>query len=208
MAQLLAIALLLISFQVSALAIEWIPLETPENNGNISSIDGNPVLDYNNAGRGGIDWHVSGIGPTGGLGLRELWLYDDSAAGIPGTSVATTLFSVISNSVGFVMAGDHNDGLAQFFVDDINVGTYDLFQTGHRVLVISGLTSIAHSLRIVQLGQHNPNSAKGDVAIIGGAAFNVPIVAVPEPEAYLMVLAGLGVIGLQIRSRRRAAIRR
>lgn len=208
MAQLLGIALLLISFQVSALAIEWIPLETPENNGNISSIDGNPVLDYNNAGRGGIDWQVSGIGPTGGLGLRELWLYDDSAAGIPGTSVATTLFSVISNSVGFVMAGDHNDGLAQFFVDDINVGTYDLFQTGHRVLVVSGLTSIAHSLRIVQLGQHNPNSAKGDVAIIGGAAFNVPIVAVPEPEAYLMVLAGLGVIGLQIRSRRRAAIRR
>ncbi len=208
MAQLLGIALLLISFQVSALAIEWIPLETPENNGNISSIDGNPVLDYNNAGRGGIDWQVSGIGPTGGLGLRELWLYDDSAAGIPGTSVATTLFSVISNSVGFVMAGDHNDGLAQFFVDDINVGTYDLFQTGHRVLVVSGLTSIAHSLRIVQLGQHNPNSAKGDVAIIGGAAFNVPIVAVPEPEAYLMVLVGLGVIGLQIRSRRRAAIRR
>ncbi len=208
MAQLLGIALLLISFQVSALAIEWIPLETPENNGNISSIDGNPVLDYNNAGRGGIDWQVSGIGPTGGLGLRELWLYDDSAAGIPGTSVATTLFSVISNSVGFVMAGDHNDGLAQFFVDDINVGTYDLFQSGHRVLVVSGLTSIAHSLRIVQLGQHNPNSAKGDVAIIGGAAFNVPIVAVPEPEAYLMVLAGLGVIGLQIRSRRRAAIRR
>ena len=208
MAQLLGIALLLISFQVSALAIEWIPLETPENNGNISSIDGNPVLDYNNAGRGGIDWQVSGIGPTGGLGLRELWLYDDSAAGIPGTSVATTLFSVISNSVGFVMAGDHNDGLAQLCVEDINVGTYELFQTGHRVLVVSGLTSIAHSLRIVQLGQHNPNSAKGDVAIIGGAAFNVPIVAVPEPEAYLMVLVGLGVIGLQIRSRRRAAIRR
>ena len=41
MAQLLAMALLLISFQASALSIEWIPLEAPEENGNISSIDGN-----------------------------------------------------------------------------------------------------------------------------------------------------------------------
>lgn len=208
MAQLLAMVLLLISFQASALSIEWIPLEAPEENGNILSIDGNSVLDYNNAGRGGIEWQVSGIGPTGGLGLRELWLYDDSAAGIPGTSEATTLFSVISNSVGFVMAGDHNDGLAQFFVDDIDVGTYDLFQTGHQILVVSGLAPIAHSLRIVQLGQHNPNSAKGDVAIIGGAAFNVPIAAIPEPETYLMLLVGLGLIGMQIRSKQHAAARR
>lgn len=207
MARILAIALLLISFQASALSIEWIPLETAERNGIIQSINGNSVLDYNNAGRGGIDWEVSGLGPKGGWGSRELWLLDDSAAGIPGTSVATTVFSVMSNSVGFVMTGDHNDGFAQFFVDDIDVGTYDFFKSGDRVLVVTGLDVIAHSMRIVQLGLHNPDSAKGDVAIIGGAAFNVPVAAIPEPETYLMLLIGLGLIGMQIRSKQGAVIR-
>ncbi|UJP05521.1 MAG: PEP-CTERM sorting domain-containing protein [Nitrosomonas sp.] len=193
--RILLITLLLISAPVSALSIEWIPLVTTEKNGNPLSVYGNTVLEYRNAGRGGIDWVVTGDGPTGGRGIRELWLFDDSAAGIFGTSQATTLFSVISNSIGFVMAGDHNDGFAQFFVDDIDVGTYDMYQAGNRILVVTGLDSLAHTLKIVQLGEHNPNATKGDVAIFGGAAFNVPMAAIPEPETYAMLLAGLGLLG-------------
>lgn len=101
-----------------------------------------------------------------------------------------------SNSIGFVMAGDHNDGFAQFFVDGIDVGTYDMFQTGNRILMVTGLDSLAHSLRVVQLGLHNPNSTKGDVAIFGGVAFDTLTAAIPEPETYAMLLAGLGLLSL------------
>lgn len=191
MARLLVIVLFLISPNALAFSIEWLPLVTTEKNGNPLSIQGNPVLEYKNAGKGGIDWVVTGDGPTGGRGIRELWLFDDSAAGIPGTSQATTTFSVISNAVGFVMAGDHNDGFAQFFVDGIDVGTFDMYRSGNRILAVTGLDFMAHTLKIVQLGEHNPNSTKGDVAIFGGAAFNTPIAAIPEPQTYAMLLVGL-----------------
>lgn len=195
MARILVIALLLISPNVGAFSIEWLPLVTTEKNGNPLSIHDNPVLEYRNAGKGGIDWVVTGDGPTGGRGIRELWLFDDSAAGIPGTSQATTTFSVVSNAVGFVMAGDHNDGFAQFLVDGIDVGTFDMYRTGNRILAVTGLDFMAHTLTIVQLGEHNPNSTKGDVAIFGGAAFNTPIAAIPEPQTYAMLIGGLILLG-------------
>ena len=195
MKRILMVALLLISSHASALSTKWIPLVTTEKNGNPVNVEGHAVLEYRNAGKGGIDWVVTGDGPTGGKGVRELWLFDNSAAGIPGTSQATTSFSAASNSVGFVMAGDHNDGFAQFFVDNIDVGTYDMYRGGNRILVVEGLDPVAHSLKIVQLGLHNHHSTKGDVAIFGGAAFNMPVSPVPEPETYAMVLAGLVLLG-------------
>lgn len=204
MIRILVITLLLVSSHASAFAIEWIPLETPERSGNPLSISGNAVLEYKNAGRGGIDWETTGDGPRGGLGLRELWLFDNSAAGIPGTSQATTTFSVASNSIGFTMAGDHNDGFAQFFVDGIDVGTYDMYHTGNRILVVTGLDSIAHSLKVLQLGLHNPHSTKGDVAIFGGAAFNTIAAAIPEPGTYAMLLAGLGLLSFVTRYRKQS----
>lgn len=202
-ARVLLITFLLISSHASALSIEWIPIGTTVPQEYPVSIYGNPVIEYQNAGQGGIDWEVTGIGPRGGLGTRELWLFDDSAAGIPGTSEATTQFSIISNSVGFVMAGDHNDGFAQFFVDDIDVGTYDMYRTGERILVVTGLDSSPHALRIVQLGEHNAHATKGDVAIFGGAAFNTPVTAIPEPKTYLMLLIGLFLMGVLAHRRQR-----
>lgn len=204
MARILVIALLLVSSHVSALSVEWIPLVTSEKNGNPLNINGHPVLEYRNAGKGGIDWTVTGDGPVGGRGIQELWLFDNSAAGILGMSQAATAFSVISNSVGFVMAGDHNDGFAQFFVDDIDVGTYDMYRTGGRILVVTGLEPAAHTLRIVQLGEHNIHSTKGDVAIFGGAAFDMPVTPVPEPEKYAMLIAGLILLGGFARLRRQS----
>ncbi len=190
----ITVILLLISTHVSAISIQWLPLGITTIEGNPSTLLGSPVLEYRNAGDGGIDWITSGIGPRGGLGVEELWLFDDSAAGIPGTSEATTTFSTASNSVGFMMNGDHNDGFAQFFVDGIDLGVYDLFNTGRRSLVVTGLNLAAHTLKIVQLGLHNPLATKGDVAIFGGAAFNTQTVSEPSvlsffffPLLYLFV---------------------
>tara|TARA_R110002073_G_scaffold302561_2_gene470295 strand:- start:610 stop:1284 length:675 start_codon:yes stop_codon:yes gene_type:complete len=192
MAPILLLALLLLSSHASATTIQWIPLGTtfegkPETfEGNPGTIDGNPVMEFRNAGEGGIKWETTGIGPRGGRGVQELWLFDDSAdIKRPGTSEAETTFSVVSNSVSFIMYGDHNDGYAQFFVDNIDVGIFDLYKTGFRNLVVTGLDSITHNLRIVQLGRHRPQSTKGDVAIIGGAAFNTtlsPATTISEPS--------------------------
>ena len=202
MTRILVITLLLLSSHASAFSVEWIPLGAAERNGNPWNIHGNPVIEYRNAGKGGIDWTVTSDGPTGGREIRELWLFDDSAAGIPGTSQAATSFSVASNSVGFVMAGDHNDGFTQFFVDGIDVGTYDMYRGGNRILVVTELDAVVHSLKIVQLGLHNPASTKGDVAIFGGAAFNIPISPVPEPQVYAMLLSGLIFLGFIARRRK------
>lgn len=192
MKQLLIVALLLISSHASAISIQWTPLGATTLEGEPANINGNPIVEYKNAGLGGIDWNTTGIGPKGGLGVQELWLFDDSAGNIPGTSEATTTFNKISNSVSFIMTGDHNDGFAQFFVDNIDVGTFDLYQIGNMNLIVTGLDSIAHTLRIVQLGEHNLNSRKGDVAILGGAAFNV----LSEPSTLaLFLIASLYYIG-------------
>lgn len=69
MIRILGITLLLISSHVSALTLGWVPLETAENNGNPLHINGKAVLEYKNAGPGGMEWEVSGEGP------REVWEY-------------------------------------------------------------------------------------------------------------------------------------
>ena len=192
MKQLLIIALLLISSHASAFSIQWIPLGATNAEGNPSTIGGNPIIEYKNAGKDGIDWTATGDGKRGGMGVRELWLFDDSASGRLGTSAAKTSFSVASNSISFIMNGDHNDGWARFFVDDVDVGAFDLYETGLQNLVVTGLDFTAHSLEIVQLGRHNPNATKGDVAIIGGAAFNI----ISEPTTLaLFLIASLYFIG-------------
>ncbi len=58
------------------------------------------------------------------------------------------------------MNGDHNDGFARFFVDSIDIGTFDLHQRGLQNLAVTGLDAIAHTLTIVQLGLHNPHLQK------------------------------------------------
>lgn len=184
----------LASTSVSALSIQWIALpETATQQGNPGLILGNPVLEFRNAGEGGIDWTATGIGPRGSYGDQELWLLDDSKAGILGTSEATTKFLVTSNSVAFIMNGDHNDGYAQFFVDDTDVGIFDLYHRGRSILAITGLDFVRHSLKVVQLGYHNPASTKADVAIFGGAAFNIPadIAEIIEPPVATLFLIGL-----------------
>lgn len=185
---------LMVSMPAAALSIQWLPLpETATKRGNPGSILGSPVLDFKNAGKGGLDWTATGIGPRGGLGKQELWLLDDSKAGIPGTSEATTTFSVASNSVAFIMNGDHNDGYAQFFVDDNEIGIFDMFRRGRAILAVTGLELIMHSIKVVQLGYHHPDTYKADIAIMGGAAFNVAAIntEIGEPPAWVLFLTGL-----------------
>lgn len=186
--------LLLTSTSASALSIQWLPLpETATQQGNPGTILGNPVLDFRNAGKNGIDWTATGIGPKGGYEHQELWLLDDSKGGIPGTSEAFTNFTIPGNSVAFILKGDHNDGYAQFFVDDKEIGIFDMFQRGRAVLAVTGLELIMHSIKVVQLGYHNPETYKADIAIMGGATFNMTKTPtkVIEPPISVLFLTGL-----------------
>lgn len=212
MIKILMAGLLLFSSPLLAITTQWLPTGDMTPQGKPSSILDHSVIEYRNAGaviEDGVvtstfDWKVSGDGPIGGWNGEnregdteydlELWLLDDSAGGVPGTSQATTQFSVISNSVSFVMAGDHNDGFAQFFVDDIYLGKFDLFDKGHTSLVVTGLDAIKHSLKVVQLGEHVPEAKKGDIAIFGGAAFNIPVdpnSVVSEPNIFGLLFAAM-----------------
>lgn len=71
MTRILVVTLLLISSHASALSTQWISLGAATRQGNPIEINGNSVIEFRNAGRGGIDWDVSGIGPRGGLGARN-----------------------------------------------------------------------------------------------------------------------------------------
>jgi len=90
------------------------------------------------------------------------------------------------------MKGDHNDGYAQFFVDDTEVGVFDLYHLERAILAVTGLELVMHSLKVMQFGYHNPASTKADVAIFGGAAFNVvtSTTEIIEPPVWVLFLTG------------------
>jgi hypothetical protein len=56
-----------------------------------------------------------------------------------------------------MMTGDFNDGYADFLVDGINVGRFDLFNLGNQSLIVSDLTEGIHTIAVSQVGQKNPN---------------------------------------------------
>lgn len=98
----------------------------------------------------------------------------------------------LSAIVAFIMKGDHNDGYAQFFVDDTEVGVFDLYHLERAILAVTGLELVMHSLKVMQFGYHNPASTKADVAIFGGAAFNVvtSTTEIIEPPVWVLFLTG------------------
>lgn len=123
------------------------------------------VVQYKNAGTGGIDWRVFGSGAQGGDGDGQLWLFDSP-------NRAIVQFSKKSTAVAFLMSGDHNDGYAQFIVDEKAVGTFDLYKFGKKTLIVSGLPNDYHTIQVVHLEKANAKAEGDHVAIFGGAALS------------------------------------
>ncbi|MCP4932899.1 MAG: PEP-CTERM sorting domain-containing protein [bacterium] len=117
-------------------------------------------------------------------------------------SIATT-FSVASNTLLVQFQADGNDGLADFIVDNVSVGTYNTVNAGWIQIVISGLSNIAHTIKVA--GLPNPTNGHDDLAIDVFGAINTQTV-VPVPAAFPLFGTGLAVLGFLGWRRRRKAI--
>ncbi len=145
----------------------------------LTTVAGYTVVEYRNAGEGGLEWALAGEGRDGGNGPSQLWLYDAPRR-------AFTALTAPSEAVAFMTAGDHNDGFATFLVDGVEVGTFDMHRRGEQTLVVEGLDRAAHHLEVRAEGRKSPRSQAAHVAVYGGAALSNEAVTwgrAPSPRA-------------------------
>lgn len=118
--------------------------------------------------------------------------------------------------IGKTESGGSGDGPFASFGSGVNSGvlTFDEAWSGTFVVAIkagnayslyqfssaTGVDSISFDTLGVAVNARGTGLGLSHVSLYGGQA-----AAVPEPETYAMLLAGLGVVGLQLRRRRRDA---
>lgn len=131
----------------------------------LAAVAGYTVVEYRNAGAGGLEWVVSGEGQAGGNGPSQLWLLEAPVQ-------ASVVFTAPSEAVAFMTAGDSNDGFATFLVDGVEIGTYNMYRRGEQTLVAEGLERVPHRLEIRADGRKVSRSQSAHVALYGGAALS------------------------------------
>ena len=117
--------------------VRWVP----GSGDHLREVAGYRVESYRDAGLGGLDWTVTGDGPSAGWEHHQLWLYDAPLE-------ATTDLAVASDAVAFMMDGDRNDGWATFLVDGQEVGSFDMYGRRNQTLVVEGLSLRRHTLTV------------------------------------------------------------
>ncbi len=146
------------------------------------TVAGYTVVEYRNAGQGGLEWLVDGTGHTNGNGTSQLWL-------LTSPKQASTIFTAPSEAVAFMTAGDYNDGFATFLVDGVEVGTFDMYRRGEQTLVVEGLERVPHRLEVRATGLKALRSKAAHVALYGGAALSNQIVEHRRPVPSVFVAA-------------------
>lgn len=192
------------SMSVHAQSLSWVDQSRDYAVGEV--VGGWRVLDYKDA----VDSNLNGVwttaGEMGGMtrpnNATVLWFYYNN-------SFAEVTLSAKSTAVAFMLDGDTNDHSVSFYVDGNPVLTNFDMQTlpgnvdpNWRVgtLIVSGLSDSVHTLRI----QNDVAASalyRDDFHMYGGAA----VAAVPEPESFAMLMAGLGILGAVARRRKQSA---
>lgn len=139
--------------------VRWVP----GSGDHLREVAGYRVESYRDAGLGGLDWTVTGDGPSAGWEHHQLWLYDAPLE-------ATTDLAVASDAVAFMMDGDRNDGWATFLVDGQEVGSFDMYGRRNQTLVVEGLSLRRHTLTVRVDGIKRPRARAAHVALYGGSA--------------------------------------
>ncbi len=114
-------------------------------------------------------------------------------------SYLEAVFTVPADTLIVQFESDRNDGIAEFFVDGVSVGTYDTnspLLEGWYGLEISGLTFAAHTLRVQAVSTSPPDDLAIDV--FGAIAASPPV---PEPAILALLGFGFGGIGFARRKK-------
>jgi hypothetical protein len=188
-----------------AFNISWLGDSRDYSNGEI--VAGWKILDYKDAGPGGLDWSTIGSNyPFGGVRYPDVGPSSSVRWICYSNDGAATTFRVKSTAVAFMLENDTNDGYADIYVDDkLIYGNYKMMnlikartdQEGNPywtgTLVISGLSDDYHTLKIIGTPGYN---GRHDTHVYGGAA----VQSVPVPAAAWLLGSGLlGLAGLRRR---------
>lgn len=124
---------------------------------------------------------------------KGVWLFSTG-------SYIETAFTNAADTLIVQFESDTNDGVAEFLVDSVSVGTVDTYNKGWFGVEISGLTLATHTLRVRAAGSAT-GGGNDDLAIdVLGAKVSVDQ-STPEPGT--LALLGLGIAGLAATRRRK-----
>lgn len=117
-------------------------------------------------------------------------------------SYAQANFSMAADTLLVQFEADGNDGIAEFIVDGISVGTYDTYRLNAEwfQVVISGLSNTAHTLR-VKAGLHPGTTLPADDLAID--VFGAIVSGTPVPEPTILAIFGFGLAALALMRRRK-----
>lgn len=100
-------------------------------------------------------------------------------------------FTVPADTLIIQFQADTNDGVAEFVVDGVSIGTHNTYNGGWFPVVISGLTNTIHTLRV--------NNLSADLAFDNFGAVSTAVV--PVPAGAPLLLSAIGGLVAMRRSR-------
>ncbi|MEL7451283.1 MAG: VPLPA-CTERM sorting domain-containing protein [Pseudomonadota bacterium] len=129
-----------------------------------------------------FNYNVDGGATPWGSGT---WLYN---------GYVEVTFTVPADTLVIQFQADANDGVAEFIVDGVSLGTYNTNNGGWFPVVISGLSNTTHTLRV--------NRLSADLAFDNFGAVSTAVV--PVPAGAPLLISALGALGA-VRCRRAAS---
>lgn len=166
-----------------------------------ASTNASTVIDFDDAASNAVLDNVIGTHSTGGLTFTSfgsfMGVWDSSTPNSNGTN--SLIFSGF-NTGDYMQITRTGGGLFDLLSFDLTISWYDgnpletIFVNGSPINIIQGMQTFSVGLTGV-----SQVDITGVPSNTGYWALDNVVVAVPEPETYAMLLAGLGLLGFAVR---------